>query len=128
MAGAIDLEGITAEEAQRLALQSATKLTGGLLLDRAEIAGALLLSGLEVKRRDGADRIVSLQQARIGARIEVRRLSKETSGTIDLSGAHTGLLEDAGGAGWGAMPAMDAIGRHTTGVLLKLDGFIRSGA
>jgi hypothetical protein len=71
--------------------------------------------------------VLSLEQARIGARIETRGLDPRSRGVIDLRGAHAGLLDDAAGAGWGepchwSQPPMGGRGR-LEGIQLRLDGF-----
>ncbi|MBK1660974.1 hypothetical protein CKO45_22415 [Paracraurococcus ruber] len=102
--------------------------TGAVLLDRARIEGALILTGATLRSTpgDAEDVALSLEQARIEARIEVSHLPAETRGVFDLRGARTGLLDDAGGTGWGepchpAQPEMRD--GKLRGVRLRLEGF-----
>jgi len=104
-------------------------IRGTIRLDRARIEGALVLTDAELTPSqtpgEEHDLALSLEGARIGARIECHALPKTTTGIIDLRGAHTAFLDDQGGIGWGEPCAPDQPrlenGRHT-GILLRLDG------
>jgi len=105
-----------------------TVLSGPLRLERTVIDGALLLHATVLKP-DPNDReqiALSLEHARIGARLEVQALPPETRGVIDLRGLRTGLLDDGGGRGWGELchaGEPQCVGERIQGVQLRLDGF-----
>lgn len=112
----------------------AADITGQVLLDRASIAGNLELGGLLLRPAPDAgddDLVLSLKDARIGAALRVAALPAATQGTVDLTGAHAGVLEDNDGMGWGppglspeaVAPTADRQGERLDGVLLKLEGF-----
>jgi len=107
---------------------SAARVTGAISLDRAHITGALVMTGARIEpgiSAEGAEMALSLEGARIGARIECHGLPSETRGILDLRGAHTAFLDDKGGRGWGAPNRLDPTGPEgkLCGIQLQLDGF-----
>lgn len=112
------------------------RVTGTLRLDRARIDGALVLNGALLQPADtGAaapmarhpELALSLEQARIGTRLEVCALDQASRGIVDLRGAATDLLDDDGGAGWGrpchGSQPPGGRGARLEGILLRLDMF-----
>lgn len=109
--------------------QGGADVRGEVRLNRAEIGGAVVLNQARFRAAGDPERdpgpVLTLEQARIRDRIEVRRLHPDTFGTIDLRGAATDLLDDEGGRGWGQPCTADqppADTAHTGGALLLLSG------
>jgi hypothetical protein len=130
MAGALVATNLTV--AGDLKLIDATML-GRLDCENLRTGGSLIWDGLrfprqvehgEARYEYGAGAVASprimLSHAQIGAAIMARDLTAEVDLAIDLGGARTGTLDDAGfPAGWG-------VGRSRQGIFctLNLDGFV----
>lgn len=92
-----------------------TVVEGGVKLDRARIEGTLAWANLELRGPgpDGAKGAVfSIADSEIRGSLQVKSLTMQADGLIDLSGANCASLEDDLKTGWGADAAA-----------LNLDGF-----
>jgi hypothetical protein len=92
-----------------------TVIEGGVKLDRARIDGTFAWVNLELRGPgpDGAKgAVLSLADAQIAGALQVKALTMQADGRIDLSGASCASLEDDLKTGWGADAAE-----------LDLDGF-----
>jgi hypothetical protein len=124
---------------------AAVVIIGSVLLRQARIGSATSLSELEIRpcvtlpggylresildrlgKRDVFDsekNIVCATHADFGAELHVR-LTKASSGVIDLFGASVGTVGGSEFAeSWGGLPTADLIHDGTVGVTVNLDGF-----
>lgn len=125
MLDALDGTGMSVARDLLLAEPPAS-VAGRIILDRATVGGAVRLGALALAAAPAAGQAaklsdaavtLSLREARVAGALQVR-LPSEAAGTIDLRGAQCGVLDDAGGAGWGPVRT------RRGGVALRLDGFV----